>query len=47
MFEVRGTPHKTSSTDYSQACASCHRLFYFSRDCNGKRVVCPHCGHKH
>ncbi len=46
-MEIKGTKHKEKSTDYSQACKSCYRLFYFSHDCNGKTVVCPHCGAKH
>lgn len=46
-MEIKGTKHKEKVTDYSQACKSCHRLFYFTRDCNGKTVVCPHCGAKH
>ena len=46
-MEIKGTKHKKSSTDYSQTCKSCHKLFYIIRDCNGKTVICPHCGTKH
>lgn len=46
-MEIKGTKHKQSPTDYYQACKSCHKMFYFSRDCNGKTVICPHCGTKH
>ena len=46
-MEIKGTKHKQNSTDFYQACKRCGKLFYFSRDCNGKTVVCPHCGTKH
>lgn len=46
-MEIRGTKHKQNLTDYYQCCKSCRRLFYFSRSCNGKTVVCPHCGARH
>ena len=44
---INGTKHKTSPTDFHQRCKNCGRLFYFSRDCNGKWVKCPHCGTNH
>ena len=46
-MEIKGTTHKENSTDFSQACKSCHRLFYFSRNSNGATVVCPYCKTKH
>ncbi len=42
-MEIKGTEHREKPTDYYQACRYCHKLFYFSRDCNGKTVICPHC----
>lgn len=46
-MEIKGTCHRKEKTDYYQACKSCHKLFYFTRNCNGDTVVCPHCGAKH
>ena len=46
-MEIKGTKHKQTATDYHRACKKCGRLFYFDRDCNGKTVICPHCGTKH
>lgn len=47
MAEIKGTVHRRNPTDFYQRCKSCGRLFYFSRDCNGKAVICPHCGARH
>jgi len=47
MTIINGTVHKRSFVDFHQACASCKKVFYFSRDCNGKTVKCPHCGRLH
>ena len=47
MSEIFGTVHKSSVIDFHQRCASCGKVFYFSHDCNGKAVICPHCGHRH
>ena len=47
MATVQGTVHKQSPIDYFQRCAKCGRGFYFGHDCNGKTVICPHCGHHH
>jgi len=46
-MEVKGTMYKENVTDYHRACKVCHMLFYFSRNCNGKKVICPYCGAKH
>ncbi len=46
-MEIKGTTHKQKATDYHQACKNCGKLFYFDRDCNGKKVICPHCKTKH
>ena len=47
MSTIKGTKHRQKITDFYQKCASCKRLFYFTHDCNGDTVVCPHCGHRH
>ena len=47
MTYLYGTAHRKSITDYFQRCKSCGRLFYFSHDCNGKTVICPHCSAHH
>ena len=44
---IKGTKHRVSKTDYYQACKKCRRLFYFTHNCNGETVICPHCGASH
>lgn len=47
MTEIMGTIHKISITDFFQRCKKCGKSFYFSRNCERKTVICPHCGTKH
>ena len=46
---INGTKHRQSATDFMQRCKNqrCGKVFYFPHDCNGKTVVCPHCGTHH
>ena len=47
MSDIRGTEHRMSITAFFQKCKVCGKLFYFSHNCNGKTVICPHCGCRH